>query len=166
MTTARKPATAPTPRHVNKPLSQPKPTTDRPLTTEVMQRIRKVIESSQGSITYPMIAAELGTSTSQASEWIAGWRSAPGSERFAELCRWLAKRDPESLRGVFEPRRIKSIGQITRTRGKLTPEKASLIRDNIPDFPEMNEILGALLDLSPDAIRHIRSGKRWVNHKA
>lgn len=126
-----------------------------------MQRIRKVIEDSQGKVTYPSIAKELGTSTSQVSEWIAGWRSAPGSERFAELCRWLARRDLEALREVFEARRIKSIGHIERTKGKLTAVKAGILRNNIPDFPEMNEILGALLDLSPDAIRHVRSGKRW-----
>lgn len=165
MTTSRRPPTPPKPK-LTRPLATPKPTNgDRPLTTEVMQRIRRVMEQSQGEISFPSIARDVGQNSNQISEWIGGWRSAPGSERFAELCRWLAQHDPEALREVFESRRLKSIGQVARTKGKLNAMKAALLRDNIPDFPEMNEILGALLDLSPDAIRHIRSGKRWTNAK-
>lgn len=164
MTTSRKPPQPPTPR-LTRPLAQPKvPHAQRPLTTEIMQRIRKVIEDSNGALNCVTIAQDIDAHKNQVVEWISGFRAAPGSERFAELCRWLAQHDPLSLREVFEPRQIKTIGKIQRTKGngRLSDDQVRAIRD-CPDFPEVDETLGLLCRCSPDAIRHIRSGARRQN---
>lgn len=162
MTTARRPPQPPTPRQT-RPLAQPKPQA-RPLTTEIIQRIRRVVEKSDGAITYETMAAEMGASRAQIAEWVGGYRSAPNSESMIQLCRWLAKRDATFLKQVFMGRTVKSIGRVDRLDGnggrrKLTEESVREIKRQLGTVT--NAELGRRHDVDPKMITRIQNGTAW-----
>lgn len=160
-TNARKPPSAPEPRHVNRPLAQPSPEpTKNPLTTEVMQRIRKVIHDSQGAITVTSAAEEIGLPRQQLNEYLKSSRSAPNSERLCEMQRWLAKRDPKFLPEFFLAKKVKAtkpVGALHIT--KITEGDVRAIRTS----EEPERVLAERHGISRRTVRDIQSRKAWAH---
>lgn len=152
--TARKPPLPPIPRNPKPHKSQPR---DCPITTEVIQRIRRVMADSRGKITTRTIAEEIDRNPSKVQEWIAGHRSNPSGEALAELGRWLAQHDRQSFRQVFEAKEIVSIGEVVEITRKLTDDDVRLVKNN----PNMGAVeLATRLNVSVDMIYAIRDGSK------
>lgn len=92
----RTPPTPPQVRHINRPLAQPK-TSVRPITMAVMGRLSQIIEDSDGKLTRQSVAAALGVPVANLTEWIGGYRSAPGAERLGQMIVFGMQKDRRFL---------------------------------------------------------------------
>lgn len=98
MTTARKPPQPPTPRQT-RPLAQPKPQA-RPLTTELMSRLKAIRDGSEGKITNETLAKELEKTKQEIAEWLGSYRSAPNSETTIAFILFGLTHDKNLLKGL------------------------------------------------------------------
>lgn len=103
------PLPAPEPRHRNKSLAksaeiaQPwvgrRRTVERPETPKnptvsaIMKRVSDFIDAQGKDFTRKMLADEIDAPVPNITEWLAGWRSAPSSERLAQILLVMIRHD-------------------------------------------------------------------------
>lgn len=148
-----------------KPVQSPKPAITRapaktrnPMTTEVMQRVRRVIVNSQGQITSHSIADELGFGRRQFDEWLACWRATPTNTEDAllKIIRWLVPHDLFLVPEVFTALNVKFRGEVSMTR-KLSDSAIAKIRAS----EEPIAVLAFRYDVHETMISKIRNGSRY-----
>lgn len=153
--TARKPPLPPNPKLTRAPAKQ-QPEPRNPITTEIMQRVRRVIVSSQGQITTASIADELGINRRQFAEWISCYRAQPYGDNLISIIRWLIHHDLFLIPEVFTALKIKFRGEVDLTR-KLS-DKAI---ENIRASEEPIAVLAKRHDVHETMISKIRNGSRY-----
>lgn len=148
---ARKPVTPPAPK-LNRPLaSSPEP--KNPITTEIMQRVRRVIASSKGLINITAIAEELDISRPKLGEWVACWRSSPSGDNLMAIIRWLSRHDETFVPEIILSRSIQFRGEVESIdANKLTHADRQTIRNST----EPGIVLARRYNVSEPAITHIR----------
>lgn len=155
--TARKPVTPPAPK-LTRPLAQPQATPKNPITTEIMQRVRRVIRDSRGLITTKTIAQEIHANPNQVREWVGSWRSTPYGDNLIKICRWLTRHDFNFISEIIGSKRIRFRGAIQDITTRAISDKA--IAD-IRTSDESGTVLAARHNLHPTMIGKIRNGIRY-----
>lgn len=155
-TTSRKPVTPPAPK-LTRPLAQPQATPKNPITTEIMQRVRRVIRDSRGLITTKTIAEEIDVSPNQMREWTTCWRSFPCADNLVKVMRWLARHDSDFVKEIIEKRSIRFRGTVDNIKLNLSDLDLNDIRST-PDYRGVIADLCKRHDVHHTTIRRIRNG--------
>lgn len=112
----RKPVTPPAPK-ITRPLASiPEP--KNPITTEIMQRVRRVIKLRE--ITCKEAAFEIGVGVKILFEWISTFRAKPTGDNYALIIRWLVLHDPRFSAEVLQSPKIRFRGDVLQisSRGR------------------------------------------------
>lgn len=87
------------PRPINQPWVGRRRTVERPespknpTVSAIMKRISDFIDAQGKDFTRKMLADEIDAPVSNVTEWLAGWRSAPSSERLAQILLAMIRHD-------------------------------------------------------------------------
>lgn len=163
MTTSRKPPLSPKPRLTRAPAKQ-QPEPRNPITTEIMQRVRRVIVNSRGLITSTSIADELGFNRRQFAEWLACWRALPCQDNLLQIIRWLTHHDATMISDIFYAITPKFRGKVSLTMALSEKDVA-----NIRASEEPIAVLARRYHLHETMISKIRNGYRhwlWIARAA
>lgn len=154
--TARKPPLPPKPKLTRAP-AKTQPESKNPITTEIMQRIRRVIAKSDGQITIQTIAEELDIPRQACSEYISCSRATPGGDRFAKFFIWIHKHDPTFRPDVLDSKTIRFRGEVEDiSHHKLSDAEKETIRNST----EPGIVLAKRHNVHFSMITHIRKGRR------
>lgn len=152
---SRKPPLPPKPKLTRAP-AKTHPEPRNPITTEIMQRVRRVIVNSEGQITTATIADELGINRRQFAEWVSCYRAAPSGDNLLNIIRWLIPHDLFLVPEVFTALKVKFRGEVSLIR-KLSDKSISKIRAS----EEPIAVLAKRYDLHETMISKIRNGSRY-----
>lgn len=100
----KKPIIPPSPRHINKPLAQPKGGAQaRPKTAALMARCKAIRDESEGKIDNASIATALGITKAEVCEHLGAYRSAPSSESTISYILLFLGHDKNLLKNLPTP---------------------------------------------------------------
>jgi hypothetical protein len=153
----RKPVTPPKPR-ITRPLVQPTPQRN-PITSEIMQRVRRVIRDRQ--ITIPLVADEAEVSRHQLAEWVSHKGGAPYGDNLVKLIRWLALYDKTFVREVVQSSKVRFRGSVDSLRtNRLDADDVAFIRAQ-PKGPGVAKSLAETYAVHPTMIDKIWKRQRY-----